>query len=77
MSSTTLRWEDEDNRPTTALGKISIEAIVPEATVMLVFFFPRMSLTELQGLPMTLSSPRGRQPTSCPSRDGSRRTDRF
>jgi catalase len=28
----TLRWEDEDNRPTTDLGKISIEALAPDAT---------------------------------------------
>jgi len=28
----TLRWDDEDNRPTTQLGKISIEAVLPEAT---------------------------------------------
>jgi catalase len=40
MSSTTLRWEDEDNRPTTALGKISIEAIVPEATCDAGIFLP-------------------------------------
>jgi hypothetical protein len=31
-NDSTLRWDDEDNRPTTPLGKISIEAIMPEAT---------------------------------------------
>jgi catalase len=36
----TLRWDDEDNRPTTPLGKISIEAIVPEATCDAGIFLP-------------------------------------
>ncbi len=31
-SDPTLRWDDEDNRPTTDLGKISIEAMAPEQT---------------------------------------------
>jgi catalase len=36
----TVRWDDEDNRPTTPLGKISIEAIVPEATCDAGIFLP-------------------------------------
>src|SRR5262245_42525444 len=36
----TLRWDDEDNRPTTQLGKISIEAILPEATCDAGTFLP-------------------------------------
>ena len=28
----TLRWDDEDNRPTNDLGKITIEALAPDAT---------------------------------------------
>src|SRR6478752_9282734 len=28
----TLRWDDEDNRPTNDLGKITIEALTPDAT---------------------------------------------
>jgi catalase len=36
----TLRWDDEDNRPATPLGKISIEAIVPEATCDAGTFLP-------------------------------------
>jgi catalase len=36
----TLRWDDEDNRPTTPLGKISIEAIVPQATCDAGTFLP-------------------------------------
>jgi catalase len=39
-SDPTLRWDDEDNRPTTPLGKISIEAIVPEATCDAGIFLP-------------------------------------
>lgn len=31
-SDPTLRWDDEDNRPTMDLGKISIEAMAPEQT---------------------------------------------
>jgi catalase len=36
----TLRWDDEDNRPTTDLGKISIEALVPDATCDAGTFLP-------------------------------------
>jgi catalase len=36
----TLRWDDEDNRPTTDLGKISIEALVLEATCDAGIFLP-------------------------------------
>ena len=36
----TLRWDDEDNRPTTALGKISIDAIAPDATCNAFSFLP-------------------------------------
>lgn len=36
----TLRWDDEDNRPTTALGKISINAIAPQATCDAFSFLP-------------------------------------
>src|SRR6185437_12030912 len=39
-SDPTLRWDDEDNRPTTPLGKISLEAIVPEATCDAGTFLP-------------------------------------
>ena len=39
-SDPTLRWDDEDNRPTTPLGKISIEAIVPDATCDAGTFLP-------------------------------------
>ena len=36
----TLRWDDEDNRPTTPLGKISIAAIAPDATCNAFSFLP-------------------------------------
>ena len=36
----TLRWDDEDNRPTTDLGKISIEALAPQATCDAGIFLP-------------------------------------
>jgi len=36
----TLRWDAEDNRPTTPLGKIRIEAIAPEATCDAGTFLP-------------------------------------
>ena len=39
-SDPTLRWDDEDNRPMTDLGKISIEALVPEATCDAGIFLP-------------------------------------
>jgi catalase len=39
-SDPTLRWDDEDNRPTTPLGKISVDAIVPEATCDAFSFLP-------------------------------------
>jgi catalase len=39
-SDPTLRWDDEDNRPTTDLGKVSIEALVPEATCDAGTFLP-------------------------------------
>ena len=39
-SDPTLRWDDEDNRPTTPLGKISIEAIAPDATCNAFSFLP-------------------------------------
>ena len=36
----TLRWDDEDNRPTTLLGKISIDAVAPDATCDAGTFLP-------------------------------------
>jgi catalase len=36
----TLRWDDEDNRPTTPLGTISIDAIAPDATCDAGTFLP-------------------------------------
>jgi catalase len=36
----TLRWDDEDNRPTTDLGKISLEAIAPHETCDAGMFLP-------------------------------------
>jgi catalase len=36
----TLRWEDEDNRATTPLGKITIDAIAPDATCNAFSFLP-------------------------------------
>jgi catalase len=36
----TLRWDDEDKRATTPLGKISISAIVPDATCNAFSFLP-------------------------------------
>lgn len=36
----TLRWDDEDNRPTTPLGKISIDKVVPEETCDAGVFLP-------------------------------------
>jgi catalase len=39
-SDPTLRWDDEDNRPTTPLGKISIDAIAPNATCDVSTFLP-------------------------------------
>lgn len=74
-SDPTLQWDDEDNRPTTALGKISIEAIVPDATCDGGTFLPASVTDGITGPAMTPSSSRGRQPTSCPSRDGSTRNN--
>jgi catalase len=39
-SDPTLRWDDEDNRPTTPLGKISIDAVAPNATCDVSTFLP-------------------------------------
>jgi catalase len=39
-SDPTLRWDDEDNRPTTTLGKISITAIAPQETCDAGVFLP-------------------------------------
>lgn len=39
-SDPTLRWDDEDNRPTTRLGKISITAIAPQETCDAGIFLP-------------------------------------
>jgi catalase len=39
-SDPTQRWDDEDNRPTTPLGKISIEAIAPQETCDAFSFLP-------------------------------------
>ena len=39
-SDPTLRWDDEDNRPTTPLGKISISGIAPQATCDAFSFLP-------------------------------------
>jgi catalase len=39
-SDPTQRWDDEDNRPTTPLGKISIAAIAPDATCNAFSFLP-------------------------------------
>ena len=36
----TLRWDDEDNRPTSDLGKISIDAVVPQETCDAGVFLP-------------------------------------
>ena len=36
----TLRWDEEDNPPTTQLGKISIDAIAPQATCDAFSFLP-------------------------------------
>jgi catalase len=70
-SDPTLRWDDEDNRPTTPLGKISIAAVAPQETAMPACSFLEMSPTELPA-PLTIPSlPCGRLPISCPSRDGS------
>ncbi len=39
-SDSTQRWDDEDNRPMTDLGKITIEAIAPQATCDAGMFLP-------------------------------------
>ncbi len=39
-SDPTLRWDDEDARETTKLGKISIEALAPDATCNAFSFLP-------------------------------------
>ncbi len=39
-SDPTLRWDDEDNRATTPLGKVSIDAIAPSATCDAFSFLP-------------------------------------
>jgi catalase len=39
-SDPTLRWDDEDNRPTTPVGTISIDAIAPDATCNAFSFLP-------------------------------------
>jgi catalase len=39
-SDPTLRWDDEDGRETTPLGKISVEAIAPNATCDAFSFLP-------------------------------------
>jgi catalase len=50
-SDPTLRWDDEDNRPTTPLGKISIEAIAPEATCNAFSFLPGNVVDGIAGPP--------------------------
>jgi catalase len=39
-TDSTLRWDDEDNRPTTDLGKISIEALAPDEICDVGTFLP-------------------------------------
>jgi catalase len=39
-SDPTLRWDDEDNRPTTLLGKISITAMAPQENCDVGLFLP-------------------------------------
>jgi catalase len=39
-SDPTLRWDDEDSRPTTPLGKLSLTAIAPEGTCNAFSFLP-------------------------------------
>jgi len=39
-SDPTQRWDGEDNRPTTMLGKISVEAIAPQETCDAFSFLP-------------------------------------
>ena len=39
-NDTTLRWDDEDNRATTPLGKIAINAIAPDPTCNAFSFLP-------------------------------------
>jgi catalase len=36
----TLRWDDEDNRPVTQLGKVTIDKIAPDATCNVFSFLP-------------------------------------
>jgi catalase len=50
-SDPTLRWDDEDNRPTTPLGKISIEAIAPEAICNAFSFLPGNVVDGIAGPP--------------------------
>ena len=61
----TLRWDDEDNRATTPLGKIAINAIAPDATCNAFSFLPANVPDGIAGPAyQTPSSRRVRRPTS-------------
>ncbi len=64
-SDPTLRWDDEDNRPTTMLGKISIDKVVPEETCDAGVFLPGTWSTVSPGRPTIRCSPSARPPISC------------
>lgn len=49
-SDPTLRWDDEDARETTLLGKISIEAMAPDATCNAFSFLPGNVVAGVAGL---------------------------
>ena len=58
----TLRWDDEDTRETTPLGKVSIDAIAPSATCAAFSFLPGNLSTASRGRSTTLCSRRARRP---------------
>jgi len=47
----TLRWDGEDSRPTAPLGKISVEAIAPDATCNAFSFLPGNVVDGIAGPP--------------------------
>ena len=71
-SDPTLRWDAEENRATTPLGKISITAIAPQETCDAGVFLPG-NVTD--GIAGPSDDPIFAARSPCPLRDGSRRSD--
>jgi catalase len=64
-SDPTQRWDDEDNRPKTDLGKITVEAIAPQATCDAGIFLPGNVVDGIAGPSDDPIFACGRPPMSC------------